>query len=51
MIPFKYGTVVSGEDFCGRKEAIKQLSELLRSHQNVLPQGERRIVKTPHDSC
>ena len=46
MIPFKYGTVVSGEDFCDRRGAIKQLSEILRSHQNVLLQGERRIGKT-----
>ena len=46
MIPFKYGSVVSGEDFCGRIETIKLLTEYLLSSQNVLVQGERRIGKT-----
>lgn len=46
MIPFKYGTVVSGHDFCGRKDLIKQLRELIASSQNVLVQGQRRVGKT-----
>jgi hypothetical protein len=46
MIPFKYGTVVSGKDFCGRRALIQQLSDLIASSQNVLVQGERRIGKT-----
>jgi len=46
MIPFKYGSIVSGEDFCGREETIKLLTEYLRSSQNVMVQGERRIGKT-----
>lgn len=46
MIPFKYGSVVSGEDFCGRREAVRELTQLIRSRQNVLIQGERRIGKT-----
>jgi len=46
MIPFKYGTVVSGNDFCGRKDLIKQLREFISSSQNVLVQGQRRMGKT-----
>jgi hypothetical protein len=46
MIPFKYGSVVSGKDFCGRKDYIKELSKFVVSSQNVLIQGERRIGKT-----
>ena len=46
MIPFKYGSVVSGKDFCGRRDSIKELTEFIISSQNVLIQGERRIGKT-----
>ena len=46
MIPFKYGRVVCGRDFCGRKASIKELSEYIRSAQNIVLQGERRIGKT-----
>jgi len=46
MIPFKYGSVVSGNDFCGRKNSIRELKEFILSSQNVLIQGERRIGKT-----
>lgn len=46
MIPFKYGSVVSGNDFCGRKQLIKELRELIASGQNIVLQGERRIGKT-----
>ena len=48
MIPFKYGSVVSGKDFCGRKDYIKELSKFVVSSQNVLIQGERRIEKLKH---
>ncbi len=46
MIPFKYGRVVSGPDFCGRQDSISELSEYFRSAQNVVVLGERRIGKT-----
>ena len=46
MIPFKYGTVVWKDDFCGREEQIKQLKNFIVSSQNVLIYGERRIGKT-----
>jgi hypothetical protein len=44
--PFRYGTVVSGEDFCGRQELIDQLTGYIETGQNVVLQGERRIGKT-----
>lgn len=46
MNPFKYGTVVSGRDFCGRKELLKQLKNYIESSQNIVLFGERRIGKT-----
>jgi uncharacterized protein len=46
VIPFKYGSVVSGNDFCGRKNSINELKEFIKSSQNVYIQGERRIGKT-----
>ena len=46
MIPFKYGRVVSGSDFCGRQDSISELSEYFRSAQNIVVLGERRIGKT-----
>jgi len=46
MIPFKYGQVVDGKDFCGRQKLIKDLSEFIISAQNVVLKGERRIGKT-----
>ncbi len=46
MRPFKYGRVVSGVDFCGRKKAIETLTDYINSSQNVVIQGERRIGKT-----
>lgn len=46
MIPFKYGRVVSGSDFCGRLDSISELSEYFRSAQNIVVLGERRIGKT-----
>lgn len=46
MVPFKYGVVVSGEDFCGREKSIAALRNYIQSSQNVFIQGERRIGKT-----
>jgi len=46
MRPFKYGRVVSGEDFCGRSKIMSELSDYIESAQNVVVQGERRIGKT-----
>ena len=46
MIPFKYGVVVSGKDFCGRNESIEEIKTFILSSQNIFIQGERRIGKT-----
>jgi len=46
MIPFRYGSVVSGRDFCGREELLAQLKNFIESGQNLVLQGERRIGKT-----
>lgn len=46
MVPFKYGSVVSGKNFCGRQDLIDQLADYIQSFQNVVVQGERRIGKT-----
>lgn len=46
MNPFKYGRVVSDDDFCQRPELLTQLAAFIRSGQNVVIQGERRMGKT-----
>jgi hypothetical protein len=46
MNPFKYGRVVSDEDFCSRPGLEEQLANFIRSKQNVLIEGERRTGKT-----
>jgi hypothetical protein len=46
MNPFKYGQVVSAEDFCPRPELLEQLIGFVGSGQNVVLQGERRMGKT-----
>ena len=46
MNPFKYGQVVSAEDFCPRPELITQVIGFVRTGQNVVLQGERRMGKT-----
>jgi hypothetical protein len=46
MNPFRYGQVVSKKDFCPRPVLSRQLSGFLKSGQNVVLQGERRIGKT-----
>ena len=45
-IPFKYGTIVSGKDFCGRAELIIQIVQYLESSQNIVVIGERRVGKS-----
>ena len=44
--PFKYGCVVSGEHFCGRGKAERELRGFVKAGQNVFVQGERRMGKT-----
>lgn len=46
MNPFKYGKIVSGQDFCGRASLLKQIIEYINSSQNIVIQGERRIGKS-----
>lgn len=46
MNPFKFGQVVGGGDFCPRPVLTKTLSSCVKSGQNVLLQGERRMGKT-----
>ncbi|MDP0496676.1 MAG: ATP-binding protein [Verrucomicrobiota bacterium JB024] len=43
--PFRYGKLVQKKDFCTRPE-VNVLREYLRSGQNVVLYGERRIGKT-----
>lgn len=45
-IPFKYGQIVSGKDFCGRQVLIGQILEYVKSGQNIVVLGERRIGKS-----
>ena len=44
--PFKYGKIVSGNDFADREKETKQLVEDLKSGQNVLLYSPRRYGKT-----
>jgi len=46
MIPFRYGSVVTGKFFYGRDNEIKLLTEYIKSSQNCVLYGERRIGKT-----
>ncbi|MCK4237163.1 MAG: ATP-binding protein, partial [Candidatus Krumholzibacteria bacterium] len=46
MNPFKYGQVVSAEDFCPRPKLLDSIKGFIRTGQNVLIQGERRTGKT-----
>lgn len=46
MNPFKYGIIVSNEDFCPRPELKNKLESFILSGQNVLLEGERRVGKT-----
>lgn len=44
--PFKYGKVVSGDDFADREKETRQLVEDLKSGQNILLFSPRRYGKT-----
>ena len=46
MNPFKYGSIVLGSDFCGRKDLLKQISGYMDAYQNFVVLGERRIGKS-----
>jgi uncharacterized protein len=46
MNPFKYGTIVSGEDFCGRQALLEQLRDSIEASQRIVLLGERRIGKS-----
>jgi len=46
MDPFKYGRIVSGQDFCGRETLLREIIGHIKSSQNIVIQGERRIGKT-----
>ncbi len=46
MNPFKHGQIVTGKDFCGRKEEVGILQERIVSGQNVVLYGERRCGKS-----
>ena len=46
MNPFKYGSVVLGNDFCGRKDLLKQTAAHMEASQNIVVVGERRIGKS-----
>ena len=44
--PFKYGCVVSGDHFCERRKAERELRGFIKAGQSVFVQGERRMGKT-----
>jgi len=44
--PFRYGGIVSEEEFCGRHATLKELEGFFESGQNTVLFGERRIGKT-----
>lgn len=46
MNPFRYGEVVTGDDFCPRPNLVRQLRGHLEAGQNVVVLGERRMGKT-----
>lgn len=46
MSAFKYGCAVGGENFCARPDLAASLGDFVRSGQNLVIQGERRIGKT-----
>ena len=46
MNPFKYGTIVSGKDFCGRNTLLKQIIGYIESSQRIVILGERRVGKS-----
>ena len=53
MDPFKFGQVVSGEDFCPRPDLTKRVRDYIKQGQNIYVQGKRRIGKTSliYEAC
>ncbi len=53
MDPFKFGQVVSGNDFCPRPDLTKSVMNYIKQGQNIYVQGERRIGKTSliYETC
>lgn len=46
MNPFKYGQIVTGRDFIGRKQPLADLKAYMKAGQNVSIYGTRRIGKS-----
>lgn len=46
MNPFKYGQVVNGSNFCHRAELQETLARHIKTAQNTVLQGNRRMGKT-----
>ena len=46
MNPFKYGSIVLGKDFCGRRDLLKQITDYIEASQNIVVIGERRVGKS-----
>ena len=46
MNPFKFGQVVNGNSFCHREELQRILAESIKTAQNTVLQGDRRMGKT-----
>lgn len=44
--PFKYGSVISGDSFCNRKNELSDLVGAMKNGQNMFLYSERRIGKT-----
>ncbi len=44
--PFKYGCIVSGNDLCPRPKLTKQIRDHIKSSQNIVLLGERRVGKS-----
>ncbi|ANA41793.1 hypothetical protein A2G06_16785 (plasmid) [Geobacter anodireducens] len=44
--PFVYGRVVTGEEFFGRSKLIERIQGYIRTGQNIVVFGERRVGKT-----
>ena len=46
MNPFKFGQVVNGNNFCPRPELQQMLARSIKTAQNTVLQGDRRMGKT-----
>ena len=46
MNPFRFGEVVTREDFCPRPDLVSRLRSCVKARQNVVILGERRTGKT-----